>query len=224
MEYTIPSWPILVATLVLSGSYLFWRSMRPKDLVGEITKIKGKNYRLLGEVRAVAAGIADLPIPKNAALGRTSSEQVTAKRLEFSHIIDEGGGNIVAASERARQTIFMMYPPLPDLREDLRRALLRDLELVAIWEGVLLQRLRGQAQIIRRRLVEPHNSEEQVLRLLAKGEQSLRLLGVIWPEKNSNLTKGTGPPPEVQVVEDNVSRSQGSFGGTPTKLSRLKRG
>jgi hypothetical protein len=191
MEYAIPSWPILIATLLLSGSYLFWLWMRPKDLAGEITKMKRQNYRLFGEVRAVAARIADLPIPKNASLGLTTSDQVTAKRLEFSQIIDEGAGNIVAASERARQAIFRMYPALPDLREDLRRALLRDVELVAIWEGVLLQRLHRQAQATCKRLLEPDNSEEQVLRLLAKGEQSLRQLGVIWPQKQQ-LNTGDG--------------------------------
>jgi hypothetical protein len=191
MEYTIPSWLILVATLVLSGSYLFWLWMRPKDLAGEITKMTRQNHRLLGEVRAVAARIADLPIPKNANLGLTISEQVTAKRLDFSHIVDEGAGNIVAASERARQTIFGMYPALPDLREDLKRALLRDVELVAIWEGVLLQRLHSQAQTIRKRLLKPENSDEHVLRLLAQGEQNLRLLGVIWPQKQ-HLHTGDG--------------------------------
>jgi hypothetical protein len=185
MEHTIPSWLILVATLALGGTYLFWRWMRPNDLVGEITKIKTQNYRLFGEVRAVAGAIADLPIPNNAALGLTSSDQVTARRLEFSRIIDEGAGNIVEASERARQTIFTMYPALPVLREDLRRALLRDLELVAIWEGVLLKRLQKHAQSIRERLLEPANSEEQVLRLLGKGEQTLRLLGVIWPQRTA---------------------------------------
>ena len=181
MEH-IPSWSILVGALVLTGTYLFWRWMRPKDLVGEITKIKTQNYRLFGEVRAVAGAIADPPIPNHVAPGPTSSEQVTARRLEFSRIIDEGAGNIVEASERARQTILTMYPALPDLREDLRRALLRDLELVAIWEGVLLKRLHKHAQAVRERLLEPDNSEEQVLRLLGKGEQSLRLLGAIWPE------------------------------------------
>ena len=181
MEH-IPSWSILVGALVLTGTYLFWRWMRPKDLAGEITKIKTQNYRLFGEVRAVAGAIADPPIPNHVAPGPTSSDQVTARRLEFSRIIDEGAGNIVEASERARQTIFTMYPALPDLREDLRRALLRDLELVAIWEGVLLKRLHKHAQAVRERLLEPDNSEEQVLRLLGKGEQSLRLLGAIWPE------------------------------------------
>jgi len=175
------SWPTLVA-LVLSGTFLFWLWMRPKDLVGEITKIKTRNYRLFGEVRAVAGAIADLPIPNNAAPGLTSSDQVLTKRLEFSQIIDEGAGNIVAASERARQTLFTMYPALPDLREDLRRALLRDLELVAVWEGVLLKRLQRHAQAIREQLLERDNSEEQVLRLFANGEQTLRLLGVIWPQ------------------------------------------
>jgi uncharacterized protein YjeT (DUF2065 family) len=175
------SWPILVA-LVLSGTYLFWLWMRPKDLAGEITKIKTRNYRLFGEVRAVAGAIADLPIPNNAAPGLTSSDRVLTKRLEFSQIIDEGAGNIVAASERARQTLFTMYPALPDLREDLRRALLRDLELVAVWEGVLLKRLQRHAQAIREQLLARDNSEEQVLRLFGKGEQALRLLGVIWPQ------------------------------------------
>lgn len=177
-----PSWPILVVTLVLSGTYLFWLWMRPKDLVGEIAKIKTRNHRLFGEVRMVAAAIADLPIPNNAGPGPTSSDQVLAKRLEFSQIIDEGAANIVAASERARQTLFTMYPALPDLREDQRRALLRDLELVAIWEGVLLKRLHGQVQGLRERLLERDNSEEQVLRLFGKGEQTLRLLGAIWPQ------------------------------------------
>jgi len=175
------SWPTLAA-LVLSGTYLFWLWMRPKDLVGEITKIKTRNCRLFGEVRAVAGAIADLPIPNNAAPGLTSGDQVLTKRLEFSQIIDEGAGNIVAASERARQTLFTMYPALPDLREDLRRALLRDLELVAVWEGVLLKRLQRHAQAVREQLLERGNSEEQVLRLFGKGEQTLRLLGVIWPQ------------------------------------------
>ena len=182
MEPTIPSWSIVVGVLALSGTHVFWRWMRPKDLAGEITKIKTQNYRLFREVRAVAGAIADLLIPTNAAPGSTSSDQVTARRLQFSRIIDEGAGNIVEASERARQTILTMYPALPDLREDLRRALLRDLELVAIWEGVLLKRLHKHAQAVRERLLEPDNSEEQVLRLLGKGEQSLRLLGAIWPE------------------------------------------
>src|SRR5215470_16769648 len=182
MEHTFPSWSILVVTLVLSGTYLFWLSLRPQDLLGQITKIKTQNYRLFGEVRAVAGAIADLPIPNNAAPGLTSSDHVTARRLEFSRIIDEGAANIVEAAERARQTIFSMYPALPDLREDLRRALLRDLELVAIWEGVLLKRLQRHAQAIREQLLERDNSEEQVLRLFGKGEQTLRLLGVIWPQ------------------------------------------
>jgi hypothetical protein len=182
MEHTILSWPVLLAIVVLSGTYLFWRCMRPKDLVGEITKIKAQNYRLFGEVQAVAGAIADLAIPNNPAPAFTSSDQITAKRLEFSNIIDEGAANIVAASERARQTTFTLYPPLSDLREDLRRALLRDLELVAIWECVLLKRLHGHAQAIRERLLEPGNSEQQVLHLLGKGEQTLRLLGVIWPQ------------------------------------------
>jgi uncharacterized protein YjeT (DUF2065 family) len=185
MEHTIPSWPILVAPLVLGGIYLVWLWMRPQDLVAEITKIKTQNYRLFGEVQAVAGAIADLPIPNNAAPNLTSSDQVSARRLEFSRIIDEGAGNIVAASERARQTIFTMYPALPDLREDQRRALLRDLELVAIWEGVLLKRLHKHAQAIRERLLQPDNSEEQALRLLGKGEQTLRLLGVIWPQREA---------------------------------------
>jgi len=187
MEHTFPSWPILVVvvTLVLSGTYLFWLSTRPKDLLGQITKIKTQNYRLFGEVRAVAGAIADLPIPNNAAPGLTSSDHVTARRLEFSRIIDEGAANIVEAAERARQTIFSMYPALPDLREDLRRALLRDLELVAIWEGVLLKRLHKHAQPILERLFEPDHSEEQVLRLLGKGEQTLRLLGAIWPQRTA---------------------------------------
>jgi hypothetical protein len=76
-----------------------------------------------------------------------------------------------------------MYPALSDLREDQRRALLRDLELVAIWEGVLLKRLHKHAQAVHERLLEPDNSEEQALRLLSKGEQTLRLLGVIWPQR-----------------------------------------
>jgi hypothetical protein len=186
MEHAaILSWAILVAVLALSGAYLFRLWMRPKDLVGEITKIKTQNYRLFGEVQAVAGAIADLPIPHNASPGLTRSDQLTAKRLQFSYIIDEGAGNIVAASERARQTIFTMYPPLSDLREDLRRALLRDLELVAIWECVLLKRLHMHAQTIRERLLEPDNSEEQVLRLLVKGEQTLLLLGVIWPQRTA---------------------------------------
>jgi hypothetical protein len=183
MEHTIPSWPILVAALVLGSTYLFWLWMRPKDLVGEITKIKTQNYRLFGEVRAVAGAIADLPIPNNAVPDLTSSDQVSARRLEFSRIIDEGAGNVVEASERARQTIFSMYPALSDLREDQRRALLRDLELVAIWEGVLLKRLHKHAQAVHERLLEPDNSEEQALRLISKGEQTLRLLGVIWPQR-----------------------------------------
>ena len=182
MEPTIPSWSIVVGVLALSGTHVFWRWMRPKDLAGEITKIKTQNYRLFGEVRAVAGAIADPPIPNHVAPGPTSSDQVTARRLEFSRIIDEGAGNIVEASERARQTILTMYPALPDLREDLRRALLRDLELVAIWEGVLLKRLHKHAQAVHERLLEPDNSEEQVLRSLGNGEQSLRLLGAIWPE------------------------------------------
>src|SRR5499433_1082961 len=98
MEHTFPSWPILVVTLVLSGTYLFWLSTRPKDLLGQITKFKTQNYQLFGEVRAVAGAIADLPIPNNAAPGLTSGDQVLTKRLEFSQIIDEGAGNIVAAS------------------------------------------------------------------------------------------------------------------------------
>jgi len=53
---------------------------------------------------------------------------------------------------------------------------------VAIWEGVLLKRLHKHAQAVRERLLEPDNSEEQVLRSLGNGEQSLRLLGAIWPE------------------------------------------
>lgn len=182
MEHPILVWPILIAALVLSGTYLFSVRMRRKDLVAEIMKIKTQNYPLLGEVRAIAGATADPPVSNNAAQ-RASSDQVTAKRLEFSHFIDEGAGNIVGASERARQTIFTMYPALPDLREDESRALLRDLELVAIWEGVLLKKLHGHAQAMRERLLALDYSEEQVLRLLDKGEQSLRLLGVIWPQE-----------------------------------------
>jgi hypothetical protein len=193
MKHTIPSWPILAAVLVLGSTYLVWLWMRPKDLAAEITKIKTQNYRLFGEVQAIAGAFADLPIPNNVAPDLTSRTQVSARRLEFSRIIGEGAGNIVGASERARQTIFTMYPALPDLREDQRRALLRDLELVAVWEGVLLKRLHKHAQSIRERLLEPDSSEEQALRLLGKGEQTLRLLGVIWQQREAACNSAMGP-------------------------------
>ena len=187
MEHAILSWSIAVAILAVSGVYLFRLRMRPKDLVGEIAKIKTQNSRLFDEVQAVAGAIADLYTPQNASCGR---DQLTAKRLQFAHTIDEGAANIVAASERARQTIFTMYPPLPDLREDLRRALLRDMELIAIWECVLLKKLYRHAQVVREQLLERGNSEDQGIRLLAKGEHTLRLLGVIWSQKSHKAVPG----------------------------------
>src|SRR5262245_7932506 len=190
MEHAILSWSIAVVILAVSGAYLFQLRMRPKDLLGEIAKITTQNSRLFNEVQAVAGAIADLHTPHNSSSGLTGGDQLTAKRLQFSYIINEGAANIVTASERGRQTIFTMYPPLPDLREDLRRALLRDLELVAIWECVLLKKLYRHAQAIREQLLEPGNSEDQGVRLLAKGEHTLRLLGVIWSQESHKAVPG----------------------------------
>jgi len=190
MEHAILSWSIAVAILAVSGAYLFRLRMRPKNLLDEIAKIKTQNSGLFDEVQAAAGAIADLYPPHNASSGLTKVDQFSAKRLQFSHIIDEGAANIVAASERARQTIFTTYPPLPDLREDLRRALLRDIELVAIWECVLLKKLYRHARAIREQLLEPGNSEDQGIRLLVKGEHTLRLLGVIWSQKSHKAVLG----------------------------------
>ena len=183
-----PNIHTLIAILAIFGglAYLFWRLMQPKDLVSEITRIKTQNQQLYGKVKAVAEGIAGPPaIPKGASSNQTTRDQVTAKRREVSHRIDEGADNIVATSERARQTTFTTYPPLSGMREDLRRALLRDLELIALWERVQLQRLYGHALNIRERVGQPGNSEEQILQLLGTGEQALYLLGVIWHRQRS---------------------------------------
>jgi hypothetical protein len=160
--------------------------MHPKDLASEIMRIKTQNQQLYGKVKAVAEGIAGpSAIEQGASSNQTSHDQITAKRREVSHRIDEGADNIVATSERARQTTFTAYPPVSGLREDLRRALLRDLELIALWERVQLQRLYGHALNIRERMRQPGNSEEQILQLLGTGEQALYLLGVIWHRERS---------------------------------------
>jgi len=183
-----PGIQALIAVFIIVGAlaYLFWRRTRPKDLVSEITRIKTQNHQLYDRVKEVAAGIAGPPaIPENASLDQVSDDRITSKRREVLQRIDEGADNIVAASERARQTTFTAYPPLSGLREDLRRALLRDLELIALWERVQLQRLYGHALNIRERVGQPGNSEEQIMHLLGTGEQALYLLGVIWHRQRS---------------------------------------
>jgi|SRR5215831_4063301 len=186
-----PGIQALIAVFIIVGAlaYLFWRRTRPKDLVSEITRIKTQNHQLYDRVKEVAAGIAGPPaIPENASLDQVSDDRITSKRREVLQRIDEGADNIVAASERARQTTFTAYPPLAGLREDLRRALVRDLELIARWEYVQLQTLYRHALNIRERLGQPGNSEEQILHLLGKGEQALYLLGVIWHRQGADNT------------------------------------
>jgi hypothetical protein len=39
-------------------------------------------------------------------------------------------------------------------------------------------------------LLEPGNSEDQGIRLLAKGEHTLRLLGVIWSQESHKAVPG----------------------------------
>ena len=182
-----PNIHTLIAILAIFGglAYLFWRLIQPKDLVSEITRIKTQNQQLYGEVKAVTEGIAGPATPQSASSNQTAHDQITAKRREVSHRIDEGADNIVATSERARQTTFTAYPPFSGLREDLRRALLRDLELIALWERVQLQRLYGHALNICERVDQPGNSEERILQLLGTGEQALYLLGVIWHRQRS---------------------------------------
>ena len=114
-----PGIQALIAVFIIVGAlaYLFWRRTRPKDLVSEITRIKTQNQQLYGKVKAVAEGIAGPPaIPRGASSNQTAHDQITAKRREVSHRIDEGADNIVATSERARQTTFTTYPPLSGLR------------------------------------------------------------------------------------------------------------